>query len=57
LIGNKVDKREVKTVDQISINSMISKGKFNAYFETSAKTGQNIVKSFALLTVIILKQL
>ncbi len=57
LIGNKVDKREARAVDQVSINSMISRGKFSAYFETSAKTGQNIVKSFALLTVIILKQL
>ncbi|MFX0162759.1 MAG: Rab family GTPase [Candidatus Hodarchaeota archaeon] len=57
LIGNKADEKETRAIDQVSINSMISKGKFNAYFETSAKTGQNIVKPFAVLTAIILKRL
>ena len=57
LVGNKADKKESRAVDQSVIDALIAKKKFNAYFETSAKTGQNIAEPFAVLTLVILKRL
>ena len=57
LVGNKADKKESRAVDQSVIDALVTEGKFRAYFETSAKTGQNIAEPFAMLTLIILKRL
>ncbi len=55
LVGNKADKKESRAVDRSVIDSLVVKEKFSAYYETSAKTGQNIAEPFAILTLIILK--
>ena len=57
LVGNKADKTMSRTVNQSVIDAIVAKEEFSAYFETSAKTGQNILEPFAMLTLIILKRL
>lgn len=55
LLGNKVDLTNMRIVPS-EAGKMIQKWKGIPYYETSAKTGQNINEVFVLLTKMILKR-